>query len=128
MTDSNLVAQLNANWRVMLLHDEGAWRCAAWSIEQLSDDGAWRGRYAVRTHQMLLDVVQYRCGTVDPAAAAILATLPAYSYRRVDGEPPPRHKLRKAITSQEMERKPVASVISEEAKRFVDWRKGRPRR
>ncbi|MCC8955285.1 hypothetical protein H8B02_18125 [Bradyrhizobium sp. Pear77] len=126
MTDSNLVAQLNGDWRVTLLHDSGAWKCAAWSIEQ-RNGGAWRGLHAIRSRAMLFDLVRSRCGNVDPAAASILTGLPHYSYRR--GEPrPPLGKRKKPIAPPMVERKPATSVISEAAQQFLNWRQSQPRR
>jgi hypothetical protein len=87
VTGSNLVVQINASLRVVVVSDRNAWKRPAWMIEHLVD-GVWHGRAAVRAAGMLRDLVQAYAGDVDPAARAILNALP----ERVDQKPrsPPR--------------------------------------
>lgn len=79
---SDPVAQINADWRVVVVSDRNAWKRPAWMIEHLVD-GVWHGRAAVRAAGMLRDMVQAYAGRVDAGAAEILAALP----ERVDQKP-----------------------------------------
>ena len=74
-SSSNLVAQLNQRWRVVIVSDRVAWRRRAWLLQQLVDD-AWHDRAAIRTSETLRALVQAQAGRVDADADAILAALP----------------------------------------------------
>jgi hypothetical protein len=76
---SNLVAQLNERWRIVIVSDRAAWRRPAWMLQQLIDD-AWQDHTAVRASGMLRDLVRAYAGRVDASAAEILDALP----KRVD--------------------------------------------
>jgi hypothetical protein len=71
-----IVARLNENWRIIV--------CAAgiqWILQCRGEKyGAvrWRHRSFCRTSEALRRVVRQRAGKIDPAAAAILAGLPAW--------------------------------------------------
>lgn len=72
---SELVSQLNASWRVVVLSDRDTWRRRAWSLEELVD-GVWTCRAAMRTSEGLRALVKRYAGHVDGDAAVILAALP----------------------------------------------------
>jgi hypothetical protein len=67
-SSSNLVAQLNQRWRVVIVSDD-----------------AWHDRAAIRTSETLRALVQAQAGRVDADAAAILAALPERVDLRVRG-------------------------------------------
>jgi hypothetical protein len=68
---SNLVAQLNESWRIVLAHDG-----KQWVLARLDDRWGWIARSHCRTRPALERCVQAYAGAVDPAALAILAGLP----------------------------------------------------
>jgi hypothetical protein len=123
-----VMCQLNASWRLVLLHDNDAWKNAAWSVEHLSDDGEWHSRHAVRSRELLLGFVQHRCGDIDPAATAILSALPDRVDLRPASERPPRYvRKRKPSHSAtgavpEVTRKADPKPVSQTTRKFVDWR------
>jgi hypothetical protein len=67
-----LVAQLNANWRVVVAHDG-----TEWILQRLHHANDWRPRTVCRSRPALENVVRAYAGDVDPAARAILDGLPA---------------------------------------------------
>jgi hypothetical protein len=76
MTGCSLIAQINADWRVVLVHDQNAWRRPAWMIQRRMDDGAWHDQAAVRASGMLREIVGARVGHIDADTAKILEALP----------------------------------------------------
>jgi hypothetical protein len=72
-----VVAQLNADWRVIVCAVGIQW------ILQLCDGerhgrARWAGRSFCRTSEALRRVCRKHAGTIDPVAAAILAALPEW--------------------------------------------------
>lgn len=51
-------------------------RSRAWSLQQRANDGAWRGRFMVRSAEMLRALIAAKCGPIDADVAKILAALP----------------------------------------------------
>ena len=80
-----IVVQINARWRVIELSDCAAWRRKAWMVQDLADDGAWHNKSAVRSAEMLREMVKAWAGPIDADAVAVLAALPA----RIDHRRPP---------------------------------------
>jgi hypothetical protein len=113
VTSSNLVAQLNGNWRVVIVSDKNAWRRPAWMLQRLVDD-TWRDHAAVRASGMLRDLVKAHVGRVDADAAKILAALPERVDLRV------RESAIAAAPSipDSRSRRPV----SEAATKFLTWK------
>jgi hypothetical protein len=70
-----LVAQLNSEWRAVILSNSDAWRRPTWMLQHCVDD-AWRDHAAVRASGMLRGLVQAYVGRVDADAAKILDALP----------------------------------------------------
>jgi hypothetical protein len=76
MSESVLIAQLNASWRVVLVEGPNPFgRRACWLLQKL-DDGAWGNNSVVRSADLLRWLVK-GAGEIDPAAATVLAELPA---------------------------------------------------
>jgi hypothetical protein len=75
MSEIDIVVQVSARWRVVVVSDRDAWRRPAWMLQHMVDD-VWHDKAAVRTSEMLRDLVQAHAGHVG-AAEAILAALPA---------------------------------------------------
>lgn len=72
----NVVAVLNADWRVISTSPAG-WSREAWVLQSREDDG-WRDRGMTRGSAQLWLFVQAWVGQpIDPAAADVLAQLPA---------------------------------------------------
>jgi hypothetical protein len=87
----DLVAQLNANWRVVIVSDRNAWLRPAWMIQHRLDD-AWRDQAAVRASGMLRGLVKAYAGPVDAAAAKILDALQDRVDLRVPTQKPRRRE------------------------------------
>ncbi|WP_354259175.1 hypothetical protein [Bradyrhizobium sp. F1.13.3] len=76
MSESEMVAQLNGRWRVMLLSDGVTRRSRTWCVDQLVD-GAWCTHTTLRSADMLRWLMQGEAiGPVDATAAAVLERLP----------------------------------------------------
>lgn len=71
-----LVAQLNGNWRVIECRDRLQWILQAPGSPRKARRNDWRGRAYCRTSQALRRCARH-AGAIDPAAAVILAALPA---------------------------------------------------
>jgi len=81
--EPELVAQLNASWRVMLLWDGVKWSSRTWRLEKLVD-GEWCNCITTRSADMLRwSIKGDAVGILDAGVPAILAALPA----RVDIRP-----------------------------------------
>jgi hypothetical protein len=104
-----LVAQINASWRVVRLHDDVDWKRPTWLIQQFVD-GAWHWRGAYRSAETLRWMLGHHVGPIAPDAAAILAALPA----RVDLPARPRVYKSKKRPRAEM---PAPRVSEEDRKR-----------
>jgi hypothetical protein len=85
VTSSNLVAQLNASWRV-IIDDDGK----QWILQRLHENG-WRARSYCRTRYALENCVRLYAGEIDPEAVAILAALPSNAHW-TDPAPPLRKR------------------------------------
>ncbi|KYK44898.1 hypothetical protein A1D31_11820 [Bradyrhizobium liaoningense] len=84
MTGCNLVAQLNARWRVVVSRDG-----AQWILQRLHENDDWRARSRCRARPSLERVVKLFAGEVDPAAQAILAALPGHiDWSQADNKRP----------------------------------------
>lgn len=83
MSGSNVIAQLSADWRIVIISGN-TWRRPTWMIQERLDD-AWRDKAAIRTREGLRALVQSYVGPVGADAADILAALP----ERVDLHPRP---------------------------------------
>jgi hypothetical protein len=76
-----VVAQLNANWRVIVCGSGIQWilqRCDG----ERHGRARWAGRSFCRTSEALRCVCRKHVGTIDPVAAAILAALPEWIEER----------------------------------------------
>jgi hypothetical protein len=71
----DIVAQLNASWRIIVALDQVTWRRRSWVLQQLVED-VWCDRAAARTGETLRSIALARAGSVDADAAAILDALP----------------------------------------------------
>ena len=72
----DIVVQINSAWRVVLTHDQAAYRRKAWLVQKQLADGAWCTEAVVRSVPMLREMVQAWAGAVDADAVPILAALP----------------------------------------------------
>lgn len=98
-----LMAELNSDWRVVMLPVAPWRRSRAWCLQQRVA-GDWQGKHIVRSREMLLNIVLGRAGTVDPLAAAVLAALPP----RVDIGP--AVKTKPAAVARAVRAAPIASI------------------
>ena len=73
---AGLVAQLNPNWRVVECRDRMQWILQRRGSPQKAHKDGWRGRSYCRTSEVLRRCTREHAGAVDPAAAAILTSLP----------------------------------------------------
>jgi hypothetical protein len=71
-----LVAQLNANWRVV--DDPLQWKLQRKKGNARKKNSGWQDRSFCRTRDGLLRCVREYCGDVEPSARARLAALPDY--------------------------------------------------
>jgi hypothetical protein len=98
---SNLVAQLNERWRVVVAHDGTQWILQRFHAARAAKsdrtfhrfyENDWRPRAHCRTRAALERCAGLYAGDVDPAARAILAALPGH----IDwGDPKPAPVSRK---------------------------------
>jgi hypothetical protein len=88
-----LIAQLNARWRVLRIEGRPGWGPPCWLIE--NPGGNHRGA-VFRVSAMLRDYLTSRAGTIHPDAAAILEALPERCDRDRARPPPLREKKRRA--------------------------------
>lgn len=72
-----VVAQLNADWRVVESGDQVQWILQRRGSPKMSRRNDWRGRSYCRTSEALIRATREYAGRIDPAAAAILNALPA---------------------------------------------------
>jgi hypothetical protein len=107
-----LVAQINTEWRVVLIPAQGR-TTPAWSLERLAGD-AWQGQGFIRSARMLRWLAA-GCGPIDEAAAAILEALPP----RVDIVAMSPEERREAVLAKRRKRPRVAK------RGLVDARFGR---
>jgi hypothetical protein len=105
MSESVLIAQLNASWRVVLVSGPNPFgRRACWVLQNLVD-GAWCDRHAVRSAELLRWLVK-AAGPIDEAAAVALDNLPARSD--IGGPRPDPAIARKAAVARAAERRAAA--------------------
>jgi hypothetical protein len=71
-----LVAQLNADWRVVECHDRLQWILQRRGSPERPRRNDWRGRSYCRTAEALRRCTRDYAGAIDPTAAATLAALP----------------------------------------------------
>ena len=72
-----LVAQLNANWRVITCRDQIQWILQRRGSPKMSRRDDWRGHSYCRTSKALIRSAREFTGPIEPAALAILLALPA---------------------------------------------------
>lgn len=124
-----LVVILNPGWRVVVIHDDAAWRHPTWMVQQLSD-GAWHDRFPTRSADMLRWFMP-RCGRISPDAKKVLAALPArvdQTGERRSGYQRKREQGSSAIAAAEpaddLSKKPGAPARAAElTQRFLQWRR-----
>jgi len=75
-TYTGLVAQLNADWRVVECREHQQWILQRRGSPKKPRTNDWRGRSYCRTAEALLRCTRNYAGAIDPAAAAILTSLP----------------------------------------------------
>ena len=73
---TGLVVQLNADWRVVECHDRRQWILQRRGSPKMSRRNDWRGRCYCRTSEALIRCTRH-ARDIEPAAAAVLADLPA---------------------------------------------------
>ncbi|MGY2905689.1 hypothetical protein [Bradyrhizobium sp. URHC0002] len=76
---SGVVAQLNPDWRVVACRDRGQWILQRRGSPEKPRGDDWRGRGYCRTKEHLIRCAREYSGTIDPAAVAILASLPEWT-------------------------------------------------
>jgi hypothetical protein len=81
-----IVARLNADWRVIVCSVGLQWVLQRGYRAKNHGDMRWRGRSFCRTSEALIRCSREHASAIEPAAAAILAALPA---RIDDPEPIP---------------------------------------
>lgn len=69
--------RLNDRWRVIACRDGIQWILQARNRAETVARDVWRGRSYCRTRGALIQCCDAYCGEIDPAAAAVLAALPA---------------------------------------------------
>ena len=84
---SELVAQLDADWRVIECRDRQQWILQRRGSPKKARANDWRGRSYCRTAEALRRCARYHAGTIDPTSAAILALLPERIAMRLDRRP-----------------------------------------
>jgi hypothetical protein len=72
-----LVVQLNPDWRVIECRDRMQWVLQRRGSPKKAHKDDWRGRSYCRTSEVLRRCTREHAGAIDPAAAAVLAALPA---------------------------------------------------
>jgi hypothetical protein len=75
-TDTGLVAQLNADWRVVECRDHQQWILQRRGSPKKPRRNDWRGRSYCRTADALRRCTCNCARAIDPTAAAILAAMP----------------------------------------------------
>jgi hypothetical protein len=115
MENGDLIAQLNASWRVVLVDRKTLRR--AWLLQHMVD-GAWCDKAVVRSSEMLRWLVQAHAGPVDADAAAILTELPARVDLRVRGSSTIKRAPGKRARAAEM-RAAVAARAAEKRVRIA---------
>jgi hypothetical protein len=73
---SGLVTQLNPDWRVVECRDRVQWILQRRGSPEKPRRDDWRGRSYCRTKEALIRCAREHAGPIDPAAVAILASLP----------------------------------------------------
>jgi hypothetical protein len=71
------VARLNPDWRVVACRDRVQWILQRRGSPEKPRGDDWRGRSYCRTKEALIRCTREYCGPIEPAALAVLATLPA---------------------------------------------------
>lgn len=72
-----IVARLNADWRIVVCAAGIQWVLQRGYTARNHGDVRWRSRSFCRTSEALIRVSREHAGDLQPAAAAILAALPA---------------------------------------------------
>jgi hypothetical protein len=73
---SGFVVQLNPDWRVVECRDGLQWVLQRRGSPEKPRRDDWRGRSYCRTKEALIRCTREHAGPIDPAAVAILASLP----------------------------------------------------
>jgi hypothetical protein len=71
-----LVAVLNQDWRIVECHDRTQWVLQHRGSPKKPGRDDWRARSYCQTSKALRRCTREHAGTVEPAAAAVLAALP----------------------------------------------------
>lgn len=71
-----IVAVLNDRWRVIECRDGIQWILQRRNRAKTVSSGDWRGRSYHRSREALICCAMVYCGDTDPAAVAVLASLP----------------------------------------------------
>ena len=75
---SGFVAQLNPDWRVVACRDRAQWILQRRGSPEKPRGDDWRGRSYCRTKEALIRCTREHAGPIDPAAGAILTSLPEW--------------------------------------------------
>ena len=86
-----VVAQLNDGWRVIVCGAGIQWVLQRRGSPKKPRRDDWRGRSYCRTSEALIRCAREYAGSIDPAAAAILAALPEW-IEHPYGEPTPTNE------------------------------------
>jgi hypothetical protein len=74
----HIVVMLNSNWRVIRCADGLQWILQRRGAPASTRANDWRGRSYCRTRDALIRCARECSGTIEPAALAVLAALPAW--------------------------------------------------